>query len=74
MPSDAAKWVQAAATVIYAFVYFNTIGALAFVLLGETSTPSLRGHTTALATATQSVLGIAMVTYFPPHKFLSWNF
>jgi len=65
VPSNGAKWVQAAATVIYAFVYFNTIGALAFVLLGETSTPSLRGHTTALATATQSVMGIAMNVAIP---------
>lgn len=65
VPSSGAKWVQAAATVIYAFVYFNTIGALAFVLLGETSTPSLRGHTTALATATQSVMGIAMNVAIP---------
>ncbi|KAH7079870.1 maltose permease [Paraphoma chrysanthemicola] len=65
VPSSGAKWVQAAATVIYAFVYFNTIGALAFVLLGETSTPSLRGHTTALAIATQSCLGIAMNIAIP---------
>ncbi|KAH7381532.1 maltose permease [Pyrenochaeta sp. MPI-SDFR-AT-0127] len=65
VPSGGAKWVQAAATVIYAFVYFNTIGALAFVLLGETSTPSLRGHTTALATATQSVLGTVMNIAIP---------
>ncbi|ORY13441.1 general substrate transporter [Clohesyomyces aquaticus] len=65
VPSGGAKWVQAAATVIYAFVYFNTIGALAFVLLGKTSNPSLRGHTTALATATQSVLGIVMNVAIP---------
>ena len=65
VPSSGAKWVQAAATVIYAFVYFNTIGALAFVLLGEVSTPSLRGHTTALATATQSILGIVMNVAIP---------
>ncbi|OAL04217.1 general substrate transporter [Phaeosphaeriaceae sp. SRC1lsM3a] len=65
VPSSGAKWVQAAATVVYAFVYFNTIGALAFVLLGETSTPSLRGHTTALATATQSGMGIAMNIAIP---------
>ncbi|KAH7121296.1 maltose permease [Dendryphion nanum] len=65
VPSSGAKWVQAAATVIYAFVYFNTIGAAAFVLLGETSATSLRGPTTALATATQSVLGIAMNIAIP---------
>jgi len=45
---------------MYAFVYFNTIQALAFMLLGEISTPSFRGYTTALATATQSSMGITM--------------
>ncbi|KAF8861093.1 maltose permease [Acephala macrosclerotiorum] len=60
VPSGGAKWVQAASTVIYAFVYFSSIGAMAFVLLGEASTPALRGRTTALATATQAVCGIAM--------------
>ncbi|RHZ66733.1 putative MFS alpha-glucoside transporter [Aspergillus thermomutatus] len=60
VPTGAAKWVQASCTVIYAFVYFLTIGAIAFVLLGETSSPTLRARTTALATATQAVFGIAM--------------
>ncbi|EPS39421.1 hypothetical protein H072_6816 [Dactylellina haptotyla CBS 200.50] len=60
VPTGAAKWVQAACTVIYAFVYFLTIGAVAFVLLGEVSSPSMRAHTAALATATQSILGLIM--------------
>lgn len=60
VPTSAAKWVQASATVIYAFVYFLTIGAMAFVLLGETSSAALRARTTALATATQALFGIAM--------------
>jgi hypothetical protein len=60
VPSGAAKWVQASCTVIYAFVYFMSIGAMAFVLLGETSAPHLRAKTAAFATATQSVWGIAM--------------
>lgn len=60
VPTDAAKWVQASTTVIYAFVYFGTIGAMAFVILGETSSTGLRATTTALATATQAVMGIAM--------------
>ncbi|KAF3913382.1 hypothetical protein ABW20_dc0107086 [Dactylellina cionopaga] len=58
VPTAAAKWVQAACTVIYAFVYFLTIGAIAFVLLGEVSSPALRASTAALATATQSILGL----------------
>ncbi|KAH8751460.1 maltose permease, partial [Hyaloscypha finlandica] len=60
IPSSAAKWVQASATVIYAFVYFMTVGAMAFVILGEASSAQLRARTTALATATQALFGIAM--------------
>lgn len=60
-----AQWVQASCTVIYAFVYFMTIGAMAFVLLGEVSSMGLRAHTTALATATQSVLGVIMNIAIP---------
>jgi hypothetical protein len=33
VPSDVAKWVQAACTVIHAFVYFLTIGASKFLLI-----------------------------------------
>jgi hypothetical protein len=65
IPSGAAKWVQASLTVIYAFVYFLTIGAMAFAILGETSSSSLRAKTTALATATQAVFGIIMNTAIP---------
>lgn len=65
IPTGPSKWVQASCTVIYAFVYFMTIGAMAFVLLGETSSMGLRAHTTALATATQAVLGIAMNIAIP---------
>jgi hypothetical protein len=60
IPTGAAKWVQAAITVVWAFVYFFTIGAVAFALLGETSSASLRAPTAALATATQAVMGVAM--------------
>lgn len=60
VPTDAAKWVQAAITVVWAFVYFFTIGAVAFAILGETSSASLRAPTAALATATQAVMGLAM--------------
>jgi hypothetical protein len=42
-----------------------TIGAMAFVLLGEVSSMGLRAHTTALATATQSVLGVIMNIAIP---------
>lgn len=60
VPTSAAKWVQASITVVWAFVYFFSIGAMAFAILGETSSSTMRAHTAALATATQSVMGIIM--------------
>ncbi|KAH7329462.1 maltose permease [Stachybotrys elegans] len=60
VPTSAAGWVQAGATVIYAFVYFLTIGAMAFAILGEASSTSLRAKTMSLATATQALCGLAM--------------
>ena len=65
IPTGAAKWVQASFTVIYAFIYFLTIGAMAFAILGETSSSALRAKTTALATATQAIFGIVMNTAIP---------
>ncbi|KAH6892441.1 general substrate transporter [Thelonectria olida] len=60
IPTSAAKWVQSACTVIYAFVYFATVGAMAFAILGEASSTALKAKTMALATATQAVMGIIM--------------
>lgn len=60
VPTGAAKWVQAGITVVWAFAYFLSIGAMAFAILGETSSASLRAPTAALATATQAVMGTAM--------------
>lgn len=60
VPTNAANWTQASFTVVYCFIYQITIGSVAFVLLGEVSSPRLRAKTTALATAVQSVFGIAM--------------
>jgi len=65
IPTGTAKWVQASFTVVYAFVYFLTIGAMAFAILGETSSSSLRARTVALATATQAIFGIVMNTAIP---------
>ncbi|KAH6665860.1 maltose permease [Plectosphaerella plurivora] len=65
VPTAAAAWVQAALTVIYAFVYFGTIGAMAFAILGEASSTALRAHTMALATATQAVCGLVMNVSIP---------
>lgn len=65
VPTSAAKWVQAACTVIYAFVYFATVGAMAFAVLGETCSLALKAKAMALATATQSVMGIAMNVSIP---------
>lgn len=56
--TGAAAWGQAALTVIYAFFYFASLGAMAFAILGEASSTSLRAPTIALATATQAIMGI----------------
>jgi hypothetical protein len=51
---------MAAITVIWAFVYFITIGAMAFVILRETSASSIRARTVAWATAVQAIMGLVM--------------
>ncbi|KAH7041609.1 maltose permease [Microdochium trichocladiopsis] len=65
VPTSAASWVQASVTVIYAFVYFLTIGAMAFAVLGETSSTVLRAKTISLATATQAICGLVMNAAIP---------
>ncbi|KAI9727582.1 MAG: hypothetical protein M1834_008021 [Cirrosporium novae-zelandiae] len=65
VPTDGAKWVQASCTVIYAFIYFMTIGAMAYVLLGEVSSPALRAKSASLATVVQSIFGIIMNVAVP---------
>lgn len=59
VPTSGAKWVQSSLTVFYGFVYSCSLGPMAFVLLGETSSTTLRAPTVALATATQAVMGTA---------------
>ncbi|CAG8171014.1 unnamed protein product [Penicillium olsonii] len=63
--TQSAKWAQGALCVIYAFVYFLTLGAISFVLLGEVSSVELRARTTALATATQAVMGVVFQVAIP---------
>ncbi|KAL5332331.1 hypothetical protein BJX70DRAFT_404703 [Aspergillus crustosus] len=53
IPVNGAQWVQAAAKVIYNFVYFATIGSMAYTILGETSSAALWAKTSGLAAATQ---------------------
>ncbi|KAI1054697.1 hypothetical protein LB505_014398 [Fusarium chuoi] len=65
VPTGAAKWAMSFLTVVFSFVYFLTIGAVAFVLLGEVSSLSQRARTTALATATQAIFGIIMFFAVP---------
>lgn len=60
-----ARWAQGAMCVIYAFVYFFTLGAIAFVLLGEVSSSALRARTTGLATSTQAVTGVVFQVAIP---------
>lgn len=63
--TSGAKWVQASLTVIYALFYQMTIGPLAFSILGETSSPSLRAKTVGLATAVQSIFGTVINIVVP---------
>ncbi|RFU23972.1 hypothetical protein B7463_g12368, partial [Scytalidium lignicola] len=65
IPTGAAKWVQASLTVVYALFYQMSIGAIAFSILGETSSTSLRAKTMGLATATQSVFGTVINIVVP---------
>ncbi|KAF4439007.1 maltose permease [Fusarium acutatum] len=65
VPTGAAEWAMSSLTVVFSFVYFLTIGAVAFVLLGEVSSLSQRARTTALATATQAIFGIIMFFAVP---------
>ena len=60
VPTQGARWAMAAITVIWAFVYFMTIGAMAFVILGEASASSMRARTVAWATAVQAIMGLIM--------------
>lgn len=68
VPTKGANWVQASLTVVYSFVYFASLGAMAFVLLGEVSSTSLRAPTIALATATQAVAG-TVFNFVIPYMF-----
>ncbi|KAK5992562.1 General alpha-glucoside permease-like protein [Cladobotryum mycophilum] len=65
IPTGGAKWVQAALTVIYAFVYSASLGAMSFAILGEVSSTSLRAASIGLATATQAVMGVIFNTVIP---------
>jgi hypothetical protein len=65
IPTSAAKWVQASLTVLYALFYQMSIGAIAFAVLGEASSSTLRAKTIGLATATQSVFGTLMNVVVP---------
>ena len=63
--TNGARWTMGAITVIWAFVYFFSIGAMAFVILGETSAPSLRAPTASCATAVQGIMGLIMNLAIP---------
>ncbi|KAH0602600.1 uncharacterized protein H6S33_008681 [Morchella sextelata] len=60
VPTAAAQWVQSSLTVIYAYVWFLTIGAMGYVILGEASSPRLRSRTIGLTTVVQSLWGLIM--------------
>jgi hypothetical protein len=65
VPTGEAKWVQASLTIVYSFIYFATLGAMAFAILGEVSSTSLRAPTIAITTATQAAAGILFNSAIP---------
>ncbi|CAI6013931.1 hypothetical protein V2G26_003841 [Clonostachys chloroleuca] len=65
IPSGGAKWAQASLTIVYSFFYFATLGAMAFAILGEVSSTSLRAPTIAIATATQAAIGTLFNSVIP---------
>jgi hypothetical protein len=58
--TPSAAWGQASVTVLYSFFWFATIGAMAYVTLGEASSTRLRSKTVGLTTVTQSLWGLIM--------------
>jgi hypothetical protein len=65
VPTQGAKWAMTAIIVIWASVYFMTVGAMAFVILGETSASSMRAQTVAWATAVQAIMGLIVNSAIP---------
>jgi sugar porter (SP) family MFS transporter len=49
---------EAGLLIVWFFIYFLTVGPLAYVIFSETSSTRLRGHTTAIALIAYSTLGI----------------
>lgn len=49
---------EAALLIVWFFVYFLTVGPVAYVIFTETSSTRLRGHTVAIALIAYSLLGI----------------
>ncbi|SPO03270.1 related to maltose permease [Cephalotrichum gorgonifer] len=60
IPAGSAKMNNAIAALllIWFFLYYLTVGPLAYVIVSETSSTRLRGHTTAIALIAYSLLGI----------------
>jgi hypothetical protein len=59
IPTQNALLAQIVFMAIWSFVYQATIGSVAWVILTEVSTSALRGHTQALATMVQGIVGTA---------------
>ncbi|KAI5780041.1 general substrate transporter [Geopyxis carbonaria] len=65
IPTKGAAWAQAIVTVVYAFVYLTSLGAMSYVILSEASSVRLRSKTMGLAAAVQSLWGIVMNIMMP---------
>lgn len=51
-------YAEAALLIVWFFIYFLTVGPVAYVIFSETSATRLRGHTVAIALIAYSLLGI----------------
>ncbi|PMD34849.1 MFS maltose permease [Hyaloscypha variabilis F] len=52
-------YAEAALLIVWFYIYFLTVGPVAYVIFSETSATRLRGHTVAIALIAYSLLGIA---------------
>lgn len=63
--NSAYVWAQSVLMLVWNFCYGISIGPVCFVIACEVPTTRLRSKTVALATAVQSILGIAMAAAIP---------
>lgn len=65
IPSSSAIWAQVAFMGIWSFTYQSTIGSVAWPIITEVSSSTLRGHTQSLATVTTGLVGAVSGVLLP---------